>query len=158
MGCYRLLRSEYRRQHFFKCYHFKKVITISRQLGFLKALSKCDMLSKRLLLTCRSIELKQRRMIHHSEDTGNMPSKPAAPTLLSVSVHHTWTSLGLGGSDSKESACNAGDPGLIPGSGGSCGEGIDSLLQYSCLENSMDREACQPTVHGVTNSQTQMNK
>ena len=45
-----------------------------------------------------------------------------------------------GGSDGKESACSAGGPGLIPGLGRSPGEGNDNPLQYSCLENSMDRE------------------
>ena len=45
------------------------------------------------------------------------------------------------GSDSKESACNAGDPGLIPGLGRSPGEGNGNPLQYSCLENPMDRGA-----------------
>ena len=59
-----------------------------------------------------------------------------------------------GGSDSKESACNAGDPGLIPRSGRSPGEGNDYPLQYSCLENSMDKGAWQATVHGVTKSHT----
>ena len=49
---------------------------------------------------------------------------------------------------SKESACSAGDPGLIPGSGRSPGEGNDKPLQYSCLENPMDREAWHATVHG----------
>ena len=49
-----------------------------------------------------------------------------------------------GGSDSKESACNAGDSGLISGSGRSPGEGNGNPLQYSCLENSMDRGG-QPT-------------
>ena len=44
-----------------------------------------------------------------------------------------------GGSNDKESSCNAGDPGLIPGSGKSPGEGKSYTLQYSCLENSMDR-------------------
>ena len=44
-----------------------------------------------------------------------------------------------GGSDGKESACNVGDPGLIPGSGRSPGEGNGNPLQYSCLENFMDR-------------------
>ena len=43
-----------------------------------------------------------------------------------------------GGSDGKESACNAGDQGLIPGSGRSLGEGNGNPLQYSCLENPMD--------------------
>ena len=49
----------------------------------------------------------------------------------------------------KESACNEGDLGWIPGSGRSPGEGNDKLLQYSCLENPMDRGAWQATVHPV---------
>ena len=59
-----------------------------------------------------------------------------------------------GGSDGKESACNAGDPGLIPGSGRSPGKGNGNLLQYSFLENSMDRGAWWAIVHGVTKGQT----
>ena len=55
-----------------------------------------------------------------------------------------------GGSDGKESACNAGDLGLIPGSGRCPGEGNDNPLQYSCLENSMNREAWQAAVQGVS--------
>ena len=51
---------------------------------------------------------------------------------------------------SKESACKAGDPGLIPGWGRSPGEGNGNLLQYFCLENPMDKGAWQATVHGVT--------
>ena len=61
-----------------------------------------------------------------------------------------------GGSDGKESACNAGDPSLIPGSGRSPGEWNGYTLQYSCLKNSTDRGAWQATVHGVTKSQTQL--
>ena len=49
----------------------------------------------------------------------------------------------------KESACNAGDLGSITGSGRSPGEGNGDPLQYSCLENPMDRGAWQATVHGV---------
>ena len=49
----------------------------------------------------------------------------------------------------KESAFNAGDPGLIPGSGRSPGEGNGNPLQYSCLKNPMDRVAWQAIVHGV---------
>ena len=59
-----------------------------------------------------------------------------------------------GGSDSKESACNAGDLGLIPGSGRSSGERNVNPLQYSCLENPMDGRAWCATVHGVTKSRT----
>ena len=50
--------------------------------------------------------------------------------------------------------CNAGDPGSISGLGKSPGEGCGHLLQYSCLENPMDRGAWQAAVHRVTNSQT----
>ena len=55
-----------------------------------------------------------------------------------------------GGSDSKESACSAGDLGSIPGSGRSSGEGNGNPLQYSCLGNPMDRGAWWATVYGVT--------
>ena len=48
----------------------------------------------------------------------------------------------------KESACSAGDLGLIPGLGRSCGEGNGNPLQYSCLENPRDREAWEAIVHG----------
>ena len=57
-------------------------------------------------------------------------------------------------SDGKESACSAGDPGLIPELGRSPGEGNGYSLQYSCLENSMDRGAWCTIVHGVTESYT----
>ena len=54
-----------------------------------------------------------------------------------------------GGSEGKESACNTGNLGLIPGSGKSPGEGNGYSLQYSCLENSMNRGTWWATVHGV---------
>ena len=57
-------------------------------------------------------------------------------------------------SDYKESACNAGDPSSIPGSGRYPGEGHGNPLQYSCQENSMDRGAWWATVHGVTELDT----
>ena len=60
---------------------------------------------------------------------------------ISQGFHHS--SVG------KDSACNAGDLGLIPGLGRSSGEGNGNLLQYSHLENPMDRGAWQPTVHGI---------
>ena len=60
------------------------------------------------------------------------------------------------GSDWKESACNAGDPGSILGSGRSAGEGSGNPLQYSCLENPMDRGAWLSTVHRVTQSPTRL--
>ena len=62
-----------------------------------------------------------------------------------------------GGPDSKESACNAGDPaGSIPGLGRSPGGGHGNPLQYSCLENSMDRGAWWAMVHGVSKTETQL--
>ena len=59
-----------------------------------------------------------------------------------------------GGSSGKEAACNAGDLGSIPGLGRSPGGGHGNLIQYSCLEVSMDRGAWWATVYGVVKSQT----
>ena len=56
------------------------------------------------------------------------------------------------GSEGKESACNAGDLGSILGLGRSPGDGSSNPLQYSCLENPMDRGAWQTMVHGVAES------
>ena len=69
-----------------------------------------------------------------------------------------WLQGGVfpGASGDKESAYNAEDPGSISGSGRSLGEGNDCPLQYSCLENSMDRGAGWAKVHGVTKSRTQL--
>ena len=61
-----------------------------------------------------------------------------------------------GGSDGKESVSNAGDLSSVPGLGRSPGEGNGNPLQYSCLENSMDRGAWWVTVHRITKSQTQL--
>ena len=59
------------------------------------------------------------------------------------------------GSEGKESTCNAGDPGSIPGSGRPPGEGNGYPLQYSCLENPMDqRSLARATVHGVEKNWT----
>ena len=67
------------------------------------------------------------------------PCIPSRPSPLQT---HTVLSRDFpGGSDSKESACNAGDPGLIPGSERSPGGGHGSPLQYSCLENPTEKEA-----------------
>ena len=61
-----------------------------------------------------------------------------------------------GGSEDKASACNAGDLGSIPGLGRSPGEGNGNPLQYSCLENPMDRGSWHATVHGVAKSRTRL--
>ncbi|KAI4548274.1 hypothetical protein MG293_000604 [Ovis ammon polii] len=65
-----------------------------------------------------------------------------------------YTSGFPSGSDCKESACNAGDPGSIPESGRSPGEGNSDPDQYSYLENSINRGFRQAIVHGVAKSQT----
>ena len=58
-----------------------------------------------------------------------------------------------GDSDGRESACNSGDLGLIPGLERLPEEENGNPLHYSCLENSMDRGVCWVTVHGVNKSQ-----
>ena len=62
---------------------------------------------------------------------------------------HTLSKMCRGSSSGKESACNVGDPGSIPGSGRSPEVGNGNRFQYSCLENPMDREAWRAIVHGV---------
>ena len=66
--------------------------------------------------------------------------------VISVCHLHPGLSWRLSG---KESASNAGDAGLVLGSGGSSGEGNGNPHQYSCLENSTDRGAWRAVVHGV---------
>ena len=62
----------------------------------------------------------------------------------------------LGDSDSKEFTCNAEDPGSIPGLGRSPGEGNSNPLQYSCLENPVDRGAWRATAHEIAKSRTSL--
>ena len=69
---------------------------------------------------------------------------------MCVSHSVVFDSLQPCGSDGKESACNARDPDSMPGLGKSPGEGDGNPLQYSCLENFMDRGAWQATVHGAS--------
>ena len=71
----------------------------------------------------------------------------------SISMSHACQDF-PGGSDGKESACNVEDLGSIPGLGRSPAEGNGNPLQYSCLENSMDKGVWQATVHGVAKSWT----
>ena len=71
--------------------------------------------------------------------------------LLLINVYRI-----LDKSDGKASVYNAGDPGLIPGSGRSPGEGNGNPLQYSCLENPMDGGAWWAAVHGVAKSRTRL--
>ena len=66
-----------------------------------------------------------------------------------ITVKHLFKRGFSGGSDGKGSACNAGDLGLTPGSGRSPGKGNGNQLQYSCLENFMDRGAWWAAVMGL---------
>ena len=98
---------------------------------------------------------------HSSVLAWRIPGMEEPGGLLSMGsyrVRHDWGDLAAAaaacGSDGKESACNAADLDSIPGSGRSPKEGNGSPLQYSCLENPIDRGAWQGTVHGVTKSQT----
>ena len=74
--------------------------------------------------------------------------------ILSKIVEEHLAEGFLGGSDSKGYACTSGDQGSIPGLGRCPGEWSGYPLQYSCLENPMDRGAFWATVHGVTKSRT----
>ena len=76
--------------------------------------------------------------------------------LLLVFFWHVESYGCPGGSDSVESACNAGDRGSIPGLGRSPGEGNGNPLQYSCLENPMNEGAWQAIVRGVAKTGTQL--
>ena len=82
---------------------------------------------------------------------------PGGPLDRTLTGDRVGREVGLnfpGGSDGKESTCKAGVLGFIPGLGKPTGEGNDYPLQYSCLENSMDRGAWRAIVHGVTKGQT----
>ena len=78
------------------------------------------------------------------------------PLLCVCLVLINGTSSFSGSSYGKESGCNAGDPGLIPGSGSSPAEGNGNPLQDSSLENPMDRRAWPATVHRVAKSRTRV--
>ena len=81
---------------------------------------------------------------------GKAFSREAAQPRCPLGIHSEGNCyLGLPGwLSGEESACNSGDSGLIPGLGRSSGGGHGNRLQYSCLENSMDRRAWRATVHG----------
>ena len=82
--------------------------------------------------------------------------KKGSQWYLHLTLEATLEPVFPGGSVHKEYACNAGDLGSIPGFGRSLGEGNGNPLQYSCLENPMDRGAWWALVHGVRRSQTRL--
>ena len=97
---------------------------------------------------------------HSSILAWRIPGMREPGGLPSMGSHSLWPLplLGFpGGSDSKESACNAGDPGLVPGSGKSPGEGNGNPLQYSCLENPRDEGAWWAAVYAVLPNTTKWN-
>ena len=101
--------------------------------------------------------LKSSTATAHSGHTPTLANRRILKWRQDWSLHQTRQKKGLpGGSDGKESACNAGDLGSIPGLGRSPGEGNGYPLQYSCLENLMDRGAWQAIVHGVSKNQTRL--
>ena len=119
--------------------------------------------------TPRSQEGEVSCLLEPGRAWGSSPG-PAEPAVLNLpfSLHcfakdqltetkrkgPSYTVGDLGGSDAEESACSAGDLGSIPGLGRSSGGGNGNPLQYSSLENPMDRGAWWALVHGVTKSQT----
>ena len=96
--------------------------------------------------------------LHLDLECGDRP-QPGSESRLLVSVRSSLRKVCISlpcGSDGKESACNAEDPGSIPWLERSPGERNGYPLQYSGLVNSMDREAWWIIVHGVAKSQTQL--
>ena len=83
-----------------------------------------------------------------------VPFPASCLSFLSICMGLHFSRSFPGVSEVKTSACNAGDLGLKPGSGRSPGEGHGNPLQYSCLENAMDRGAWRATVNGIAESDT----
>ena len=88
------------------------------------------------------------------QSTGVSALASSLPKKYIYFRHTLYHRMSPGGSDGKESACNAADWGSIPGLGRSPGEGNGNPLQYPCLKNPVDRRAWRATVHGVTQSDT----
>ena len=95
---------------------------------------------------------------HASRQLSPGMATKARSTLINIlNISISISILGFpGGSEVQASACKAGDPGSIPGSGRSPGEGNGNPLQDSCLENPMDRGAWGAIVYGVTKGRTQL--
>ena len=102
--------------------------------------------------------LEKEMAAHSSVLAWRIPGTGELGGLPSMGLHrigHDYSDLAAAAAaEGKESACNTGDLGSIPGSGRSPGEENANPLQYSCLENSMGRGAWWATVHGVARSWT----
>ena len=104
-------------------------------------------------ITSQYICASNHQIVHHKHIVYQLYLKKSTKKIFfknSMINSCQFNSVFSSGSNGKESACSAGDPGLSPGSGSSPGEGNDNPLQYSCQGNSMDRGAWWSTVHGVT--------
>ena len=107
------------------------------------------------VITCNGKESEMEHThIHHTHTTHTHTTHTHTPHTHTHT--HTHTGGFPGGSDGKESACDAGEPGLISGSGRSPRVGNGNPLQHSSLGNPMDIGSWGATVHGVANSQTQL--
>ena len=102
------------------------------------------------VLTCNRPPLEANLRASKQRSSSTVHPLPILNILqLNQAVESVYLSIFICCSAGKESACNAGHPGLIPGSGRSPGEGNGNPLLYSCLETSMDRGAWWATVHGI---------
>ena len=106
---------------------------------------------KKIIIKRKKKEKKKKKKRNHSFETF-FSGFPLAVIFicLVLSPYLVYLRIFPGGSDGRESTCEAGSLGLIAGLGRSPGGGHGNPLQYSCLENPMDRGAWQATVHGVT--------
>ena len=93
---------------------------------------------------------------HHERDAADALPGAHGPLTGSVGLHSLHSNSSLEMSFRLLVRLQCGRPGLIPGLGRSLGEGHGNPLQYSCLENPMDRGAWRATVHGVAESQTRL--
>ena len=123
----------------------------SSPLDWLKRREPQNQVSNLTPLFCSLVSFPPQNMnVFYSESIQN---KIKGPIIKNINRNYFSTSLHKGGfppsSVSKESACNAADPGLMHGSGRSPGEGNGDPLQYYCLENPMHRGAWQAAVHGA---------
>ena len=109
--------------------------------------------SHRTLLpdTKAGVSIPQRPQLEENWEADRNKGRAWSGNQARQCVSHPYSLCGWGfpgGADGTESTCNAGDLSLIPGSGRSPGEGNGNPLQYSCLEDAMDRGAWRATVHG----------
>ena len=100
-----------------------------------------DIIGQRSAASCHGSSQSEGLLLWLGVKVSKEGAKKAAfvPTLSAGLIPGQETKGLCGGSSRKESACNAGNPGSIPGLRRSSGEGNGSPFQYSCLENSIDR-------------------